>query len=692
MRAWQSVPLAAALAVFASGACRHAPTHHDAGGVSVEDRSDGQYIRGGAIPSFAVAKNEAAASIAIAPWPGRPTITIEAWLGGTRRNLVERGVVTLDGAAAIRHRLDGTNAELFLTIDPAIPAIVLRARAPHLPAGQRLAVHLGTPRGAEPVVLDKGAAWEPNEPLATTRARYAVVGPLVIGAPQGLDLVDGITAVTWSEGGASSAPSQGAPSQGGASSAPTETRTLIALSDADARALGSKLSGAPARTKADLRIDVRDVRTGAPLPSRVWLEGDGGGEKIVFDPSREAEPTIPLVDVTAARTTVSLPGGKWRLRATHGLGWSIARHDVDLAAGEVRRVVLDLAEEKPLPDWIGCDFHVHARGSFDAKAVSYEDRVRSLVAVGVDCAAATEHDHVGDHGPAAEKLHLHDRFRALSGVELTTVAPTLGHFNVFPWPAGAAIPQTKATTVTELFDAVRALPGSFVFQVNHPRMRNGDGTSIGWFDLITRDPKTGAAKGTYRRDYDAIEVFNGYDLKNVDRVRTLLVEWARMLDAGDPHVATGSSDSHGIGFPWAGFPRTLVRVGAGWRKDRPVQGVVDALKAGRAYVSSGPLLDVKVGGATLGDTVAGPSRARVAVAKSSWLGAPKVTWMIGADVVAAPDPTLQAGEWVAEIDVPKQSRKRPLIVIVEAPLIGEAPGLTGYDRALAVTNPVWLAP
>ena len=49
----------------------------------------------------------------------------------------------------------------------------------------------------------------------------------------------------------------------------------------------------------------------------------------------------------------------------------------------------------------------------------------------------------------------------VTGVELTTGTPNFGHFNVYPWPTGALVPQTHGTTPRALFDAVHALPGSF---------------------------------------------------------------------------------------------------------------------------------------------------------------------------------------------------------------------------------------
>jgi hypothetical protein len=262
------------------------------------------------------------------------------------------------------------------------------------------------------------------------------------------------------------------------SEGPAEVRIDLAAPKTvrEATLLGARLGSVAPRAGGDITIITRDAKSGQPLPTRVWIDGVRRvpGPPFVVDSLRDAERTVPIIDVTAPRTVVSLPEGQWNFRATHGPGWSVARSELAVVAGDVATVTIELREETPLVDRIGCDFHVHARPSFDATSVSYEERVRSLTAVGIECAAATEHDHVVDHGPAAAALHRDDRFRAISGVELTTIAGGFGHFNVYPWPSGAKIPETRATTPHKLFDAVHALPGSFIFQVNHPRM-HGDG-------------------------------------------------------------------------------------------------------------------------------------------------------------------------------------------------------------------------
>lgn len=652
------------LLFLAATACSRAPKQHEAGGVSIEERSDSYQLKGGPLNVFV---SDPPSSLSIAPWPDRPPFAIEVIAAGQRRRLIDRGLSSYHGAAAIRHRIEGIEGELLLTIENGTIVFVARASKP-----ERLAIQLGVAR-THPIVLDTGGPYEAGE-VISARSGFAVLGTTVIASPTQLTVTaeKTLTAIAAAE--------------------TAELRVAIATAPTtrEASQLGARFAKIASRPHADVLLDTGGV------PARVWIEGARrvAGPPIAFDPSREAEPNTPIVDVALGRQVISLPEGKWTFRATRGLGFSVVRQDLEVVAGDALRVKLPLVEETKLHDWIGCDFHVHARPSFDATAVSYPDRVRSLVAVGVECAAATEHDHVGDHGPAAAELHLDDRFRALTGVELTTVAGGFGHFNVYPWPIGAAIPVVGATTPHKLFDAVRALPGSFVFQVNHPRMRNTD-VSIGYFDFVGLNAKTGVAKGPYgyRHDYDAIEIFNGYDLRALPNVRALALEWLELLDRGEVHVATGSSDSHGISFPWAGFPRTLVRVGAAWRSSgRPIEAIVDALKKGRAYVSSGPLLELRADDATLGDTVAHPAKVRLTIAKTSWLGPPEVELRLGTEVAKTPEPRAEGDAWVIETTLAAPTRKRALVAIVESPLIGEALGLTGFERAMAITNPIWITP
>ncbi|GAC1359575.1 MAG: hypothetical protein NVSMB47_12370 [Polyangiales bacterium] len=77
---------------------------------------------------------------------------------------------------------------------------------------------------------------------------------------------------------------------------------------------------------------------------------------------------------------------------------------------------------------------------------------------------------------------------------------------------------------------------------------------------------------------------------------------------------------------------------------------------------------------------------------SSWLGSPKLRLLLGTDPLAAELVADPAGGWSATVTLPPVKRRRALIAIVEASVIGDGVGITGMTRALAITNPVWVHP
>ncbi len=601
-----------------------------------------------------------------------------------------------DGAAVASAeftRDEGDLGELTATLDPAVSGLAIRARGVRVEPGASLILRVRVPRRDVEVRLGDLPPEPVESSILSSSAPWIVVGaarPLLLGALAPFAVVaspETLVAELSREASPDGA-------------VELDLALSIAADVRAAAALGARLSKGARRKGAELAIEVRDHQTGAALPARVLIEGTPRAplvEPLVLDPTREAEPGAPLVDAYRPRTSIVLPPGRWTLIATHGIGWSIAQATLDLEDGDALRVPIELVEEAPMPGWVGCDLHVHARGSFDARAVSYEDRVRSLVAVGVDCAAATEHDHVDSHEPAAKALGLEPIFRGAPGVELTT---DFGHFNAYPWPDGAPVPRTRPTSPRELFGAVHALAGAqeIVLQVNHPRMRTGIGQTIGYFELSRYDALAGAGRGgivPYLRDYDALEVFNGYQLPNPSAVEAMIDEWVTMLDHGDVHVATGSSDSHWIQFPWAGFPRTYVRVGPAWRPEgRPFAAVARAIKLGRAIVTSGPLLDVDVGGAQIGDLVRGGGVARVTVRLTSWLAAPTLRVLLGHEAlaVALVRAPAAANTWIADVAVPKVDRKLALVAIATAKVLDEGRVVKGMETAIGFTNPVWIVP
>jgi hypothetical protein len=426
------------------------------------------------------------------------------------------------------------------------------------------------------------------------------------------------------------------------------------------------------------------------------------------------------MDALRGEVATPLPAGRYRVLATKGFEWTIDAAEVTVQSGRASAVELELRRVVHTNGRIGCDLHVHARPSFDSP-VTPEDRVLSLVAAGIEMAVPTEHNIVGDYGPALATLDLERELLWVPGVEVTTYAPRLGHFGVFPYPPGN-VPPYQQTTVAAILAAARRGDDENrrIVQLNHPLLPAG----TGYLAMKRYKPGLPLPPGL-RTDFDAMEVYNGYDLGAPERVDEVLLAYWDLLGRGLHMVATGSSDAHRIQYHWAGYPRTFVDVDppplAG-RRPSPLD-VVSALKHGRAVVSTGPVVDLDVMGARPGDelvTTADAVRARVKVAAAPWVDVSRLEVVVGGRVVRTvevgrrtetigPEPgaldeaRARAVRWEGEIEVPLgplgsaaagmdgADGERTWIALVAR---GERP----YDDLLpfmpvhpfAVTNPVWI--
>jgi hypothetical protein len=365
----------------------------------------------------------------------------------------------------------------------------------------------------------------------------------------------------------------------------------IALTRAIVAALGlSTLAASLVRSMdegveppAALSVTVRDGH-GRPLAARVDITPLGAPA----EPS--AWPPSPTRLRTAGSLRTSLPRGRYEIRVTHGPRHELVRRTLQLDPGPASLDVV--LNERVKSDGYECvDLHVHTDASPDHHGgVGGLD----LEAEGLDLALATDHNHAG--APRGGALP------ALAGVELTTWAPEIGHFNAFPV---GDVPSHVGRTPPALFAALRARGDVFV-QVNHPRLDD----HIAYFTL-------GALRGTRFREagftlqgVDGVEVWNGYDIARPEAVLRVLEEVTRFHARGARLVPTGGSDSHGAPAHLPGYPRTCVR-------RRPDEPLARALVRGDVYVTNGPTVVLRVNGRPPGETVEpdadGRVRARVQV-------------------------------------------------------------------------------
>ena len=328
---------------------------------------------------------------------------------------------------------------------------------------------------------------------------------------------------------------------------------------------------------------------------------------------------------------VVVPPGRYRVLASRGPEYDVVEVPLEARAGETQALALaPLARVAPTPGWIGADHHVHSGESFDS-GTPQEAQIAAFAASGAELLVATEHDRIFDPRPAIARAGLAGRLVSITGIEATSAyeggdSPhATGHLNAFPvvprpraYRQGA--PRMEGRRLRDFLADVRGRPEAPFIQMNHPRPGPGEEEGDTWFSHmgivgepfdptrpLTEAPNDVLVDASTRHggtdlDFDGIELMNGPDLVRYRRVRA---DWLSLLLQGERLIGTANSDSHSLAVQ-VGLPRTYVAQ----RDDRlstfDEASYLTALRAGRVWGTTGPLLDVRLDEAGLGDLHAGP--------------------------------------------------------------------------------------
>lgn len=190
---------------------------------------------------------------------------------------------------------------------------------------------------------------------------------------------------------------------------------------------------------------------------------------------------------------VELPDGEYVAVATRGLEYEIhVSEPFRIDSARTHHIDFQVIRGIETEGWVSADLHVHAQPSHDS-GVRLHDRVRTMVAEGVEFFASTDHDFITDYGPIVEELQMEEWVQTAVGVETTTIE--IGHFLSFPQQAdflghaGGAYDWTEHTPediVEELYRSGRAAGYDPIVFVGHPR----DGI-LGYFDQYSLNPYAG---------------------------------------------------------------------------------------------------------------------------------------------------------------------------------------------------------
>jgi hypothetical protein len=472
--------------------------------------------------------------------------------------------------------------------------------------------------------------------------------------------------------------------------------------------------GAPARVTLPrgqaMRIAFHDADGGPdPVLRDDLLDFSVGEERL---PSSSMSNDVSLAGRPGDPETIVLPPGRYRVVAGRGPEYSVVQTELSLASGAA--VSLELAQPERVlrsQGWISADLHVHAEPSDDS-SLPRAARVQSFAAEGAEVLVSTDHDQVADYGPTVRELGLEGSIVTLVGVEMTSsahseaVPHTSAHSNAFPIPyrpeayrSGA--PRHEGRRLREIIAGVRALGGERIVQLNHPRGDVPEYTSNQFFThlgvagepfdptralsqapnsvLLEPDPESGLRD----LDFDAIELLNGPGLI---RYRAVREDWFSMLRQGEIRTATANSDSHQLG-EIAALPRNYVRLTDDRVGAFEASSFVRAVLQGRVFGTTGPLLEVHLGGIGIGERYVGrEATLRVEVRAAAWVPLRELRVFVnGAPVVARE----LAGPGVEEIPL-AFDRDAFVTIEVEGPALGVYAELYPSFTPFAFTNPIFV--
>ncbi|MEA2004917.1 MAG: CehA/McbA family metallohydrolase [Acidobacteriota bacterium] len=325
--------------------------------------------------------------------------------------------------------------------------------------------------------------------------------------------------------------------------------------------------------------------------------------------------------------SLKIPVGAYLVYSSRGPEYSLDYKVIELIQDKEQKLTFHIDKVLNTENFISVDPHMHTYKSDGA--VTITERIKSVVAEGVDVAIATDHNYITDYWPTLKKLGLDKYLYVMNGNEVSTSGVI--HYNSYPLKLrenernnGAIYPLAREAAT--LFRASRAKDPNALIQVNHPR----SGT-IGYFNNCNLDPKSASfAQKNFDASFDVLEIMNGPNLYPTNNI--VITDWLNLLNRGYYFPAVGSSDSHTIDKGEPGYSRTYVYYSGQKGDHLDEASFIQAIKKGHSFVSNGPLIDLKVNNTSIpGETLTdkdGTVEVYINVQSAPWISVDEVRIII----------------------------------------------------------------
>jgi hypothetical protein len=291
---------------------------------------------------------------------------------------------------------------------------------------------------------------------------------------------------------------------------------------------------------------------------------------------------------------VYLPVGTYVISASRGPEYTLDQRVVEVHRDSRLELIFRIDKIVDTTNLVSVDLHLHTLNSDGSVTIS--ERIKSVVAEGVDVAISTDHNFLSDYKSILEKLGLDRYLSVLIGQEVSALDVNqvyMPEFNRFPLKIREGEPGNGAIDIRFfenntpiLGESRRKDPGALI-QVNHPRRVEG------YFTYYQLDPETAATalKG-FDTSFDLLEVMNGPSFYSMNQ--RVIRDWFHLLNRGYYFPITGSSDSHRIDKAEPGYSRTYVYYDGKKGRDIDSKALRSALKRGRSFVSNGPVVEFTI--------------------------------------------------------------------------------------------------
>ena len=401
-----------------------------------------------------------------------------------------------------------------------------------------------------------------------------------------------------------------------------------------------------------------------------------------------------VVYTATGKATIKVLPGDYVVYASRGFEYSLARTNVRAASGKTARVNLQIAREVQTPGLVSSDTHVHTFTHAKHGDATINERMLTIAGEGLELPISTEHNMLVDFSDAALKTGTEKYFTPVVGCEVTTKA---GHFNAFPVKLGSRVPEFRIDHWPKLMENIRGTPGVEVIVLNHPRDVHSGFVP---FAETNYNRATGENLRGFDFEFDAVELINSGALRS--DLMQVAHDWFGLLNYGYRITAVGASDSHDVSRFIVGQGRTYIFCQDSDPANIDVQEACANLRAGRALVSLGLLVNLTVQGRfRVGDLATSlPDQVQVTATVSApkWSKADRVELYANGRKIQ--ERSLDANSATITWTIPRPVGDAYLVAIATGPGIKSPhwaipkpyqPSSKAWNpRVFAATNPIWL--